>query len=203
MRGIWKKWTPKPYSYLALFGGRRPGGGSTHLLLALVVWPSTAHLFRDGAPCQLRVETSLTFGRSWRFFRSYILTFLVICCRSCFAACGRHPSPSIAIVVSLLSSVPNFSCHTRLFYWCPLTHPGPPCTCHIIPLSECYSRVVARTLPCTFVPVHLTPGVPLRSGRSRSRTCTRTRGVSFFAVCWPVQMLFRSYRISYPRRGGG
>ena len=51
------------------------------MLLALVVWPLTTHLFRDGAPFLLLVETPPTFGRSVRVFcilhRSFCLCFLL------------------------------------------------------------------------------------------------------------------------------
>ena len=56
---------------------------------------------------------------------------------SCFAACGHHLSPRIAIVFSSLSSVPNELLHVTFFHFPHLlTDPAPPCTFHILPLRE-------------------------------------------------------------------
>ena len=75
---------------------------------------------------------------------------------SCFDVCGHHLSPRIAIVFSLLCSVPNFSLPPFVYFpqSPPLrTHPVPPCTFHILPLCEFYSP-----LPChKGTSVHLLP----------------------------------------------
>ena len=87
-------------------------GGSVYsfLLLALVVRPlATHHPFRDGAPSPLLIETPPTFGRSLRFSHVLHRKGLLILSPSCFAVCGHHLSPRIAIVFSLLSSLPNSS----------------------------------------------------------------------------------------------
>ena len=78
------------------------------MLLALVILPLTTHPFRDGAPFLLLIETPTTFGRSLRFFHILHGNCLLILSPSCFAVCGHHLSPRIAIVFSLLSSLPLF-----------------------------------------------------------------------------------------------
>ena len=72
------------------------------------MWPLTTHPFRDGAPFLLLVETPPTFGRSLRFC-PYITKKKVWLSypHSCFAVCGHHLSPKLAIVFSLLSSLPE------------------------------------------------------------------------------------------------
>ena len=60
------------------------GGGGTHLLLALAIWPLTTHPFRDGAPFLLLIETPPTFGRSLRFFHIYYIE----------NACLSYPRPA-------------------------------------------------------------------------------------------------------------
>ena len=63
-----KKFFLAIFPCLGVFCGIKTGGGGTHLLLALVIWPSTTHPFRDGAPFLLLIETSPTIGRSLRCF---------------------------------------------------------------------------------------------------------------------------------------
>ena len=124
----------------------------SRLLPALVIWPLTAHLFRDGASFLLLIETPPTFGCSLRFSPPYNIlhmNVLLISSPSCFAVCSHHLSPSIGIVFSLPSSVPNFSVsHSSAFFISSnhlfLTHLVPPCTFHI-PLCEFYCRL--NTLP--------------------------------------------------------
>ena len=65
---------------------------------------------------------------------------LLILSPSCFAVCGHHLTPRIAIVFSRLSSLPNSS--KRQNSSSPLTHPVPPCIFHIPLLCEFYSIVV-------------------------------------------------------------
>ena len=116
------------------------GGGRTHLLLALVIWPLTTHPFRGGASFIPLIETLPTFRSSLRFFRLLRRKYLLIFSPSCFAVCGHHLSHRIAIVFSLLSSVPNFSMsHSSIFVIPPPTHPVPPCVFHLLPLCEFYS----------------------------------------------------------------
>ena len=91
-------------------------GGGTHLLLALVISSLTTHPFRDGAPFLLLVQTRTTFGRSLLFFHILHRNCSLTLSPACFAVCGHHLSPRIAIVFSLLSNLPN-SCmsHTSIF----------------------------------------------------------------------------------------
>ena len=90
-------------------GRRGVAGEHTHLLLALAICPLTTHPFRDGTPLLLLIETPPTFGRSLRCFHVLHGKFLLILSPSCFAVCAHHLSPRVAIVLSLLSSVPYFS----------------------------------------------------------------------------------------------
>ena len=89
--------------------GRGGGGGRTHLLLALVIRPLTTHPSRDAALFLLPIETPPTFGSSLRFLHILHKNCLLMLSPSCFAVCGHHLSPRIAIVFSLLSSLPNSS----------------------------------------------------------------------------------------------
>ena len=50
----------------------------------------------------LLIETPPTFGRSLRFFHILHRNCLLILSPSCFAVCGHHLSPKIALVFSLL-----------------------------------------------------------------------------------------------------
>ena len=85
-------------------------GGRTHLLLAVDIWLLTTHPFRGGAPFLLPIETPPTSGLSLRFFHVLHRKFLLILSPSCFAfVCGHHLSSRIAIVFSILSSLPNSS----------------------------------------------------------------------------------------------
>ena len=86
-------------------------GGGTHLLLAFLSHLAIdhAHPFRDGAPFLLLIETPPTFGCSVRFFHILHKKCLLILFPSCFAVCGHHVSPRIAIVFSLLPGLPNVS----------------------------------------------------------------------------------------------
>ena len=129
----------------AIIGGGRGGGGRTHLLLALFVWSLTTHLLRDGAPFLLLLETPPTFGRSLRFLHILHKNCLLFLSLSCFAVCGHHLSPRIAIVFSLLSSLPNFSMSLCLISSSPLTHPVPPCILHILLSCESYSLLMCHT----------------------------------------------------------
>ena len=68
------------------------------------------HHFRDGPPFLLLLERPPTVRRSFRCLRIQLTKkFLLILSPSYFAACGHHLSPRVAVVLSLLSSVPNFS----------------------------------------------------------------------------------------------
>ena len=80
------------------------GEGRTHLFLAFVSQPLTTYPFRDGAPFLLLTETPPTFGRSFRGFHIPVVhrNFLLVLSPSCFAPCGHHLSPRIAIASSLL-----------------------------------------------------------------------------------------------------
>ena len=73
------------------------------MLLALVIWPSTTHSFRNEAPFLLLLETPPTFGRSLRRFHIFHIFLMPILSPSCFAGRGHHLP--IAIIFSLLSSV--------------------------------------------------------------------------------------------------
>ena len=125
-------------------GGR--GGGVLICCCPQVIWPLTTHPFRDGAPIQLLIETPPTFGRSVRLFPILHRNCLLITSPSCFAVCGHHLSPRMAIVFSLLSSIPNSSMsHTSNSSTPPLTHPVPPCVFHILLLCESYSLLSCHT----------------------------------------------------------
>ena len=63
-------------------------------MLDLVIGQLTTHLFRDGAPFLLLIETPPTFGRSLRRFHILHGFFSLILSPSCFAACAHHLSPS-------------------------------------------------------------------------------------------------------------
>ena len=68
---------------------------------------------------------------------------------SCFAVCHHHLSPisTMAIVFSLLPSVPTSPCCIRLFS-SSLTHPVPPWTSHTLPLCEFYSIALPQGHIC-------------------------------------------------------
>ena len=63
----------------------------------------------DGAPFLLLIETPPPFGHSLRFLHILHRNCLLILSPSRFAVCGHHLSPRIAIVFSLLTSLPNSS----------------------------------------------------------------------------------------------
>ena len=84
------------------------GGGGAYLLLALSLLAiDHASLSRRGTVPTL-IETPPTFGRSLRLFHTLHELFAYPF-PSCFAVCGHHLIPRIAIVFSLLSSLPNSS----------------------------------------------------------------------------------------------
>ena len=58
------------------------------------------------------IKTPSTFGRSLRFFHIFHINCLRILSSSCFAVCGHHLPPRIAIVCLLLYSLPNSSNRT-------------------------------------------------------------------------------------------
>ena len=66
------------------------GGGRTHSLLALVVWPLTTRPLRDGASFLLIIETPPTFRRSLRFFHTLHRNLLHILSPYCFAVYAHH-----------------------------------------------------------------------------------------------------------------
>ena len=83
-----------------------------------------------------------------------------------------------AMVLSPLSSLPNFSCHNRLFSSSPRIDPVPPCIFHILPLCELYSIALPQGHigASSFSPrllVYL-----FLSGRSRPATRNRSFSVS-------------------------
>ena len=152
------------------------------MLLALVISPLTTHPFQDGAPFLLLTETPPTFGRSLCLFHILHRNCLLILSPSCFAVCGHHLSPRIAIVFSVLSSLPSSSMfRTSSFLSPPLTHPVPPCVFHILLLCESSSPFLCHT-GTYFVATsssRLLIYLFLFSGRSRSPT--RDRNFSFLA----------------------
>ena len=89
------------------------GGGGAYSFVACL-----CHLTIDHASLSRRstvllpVERRPTFGRSSRFFHILHRDFLLILSPCCFVGCGHHLSPTIAIVFSLISSVPG----TKLFH---------------------------------------------------------------------------------------
>ena len=61
----------------------------------------------------------------------------------CFAVCGHNLSPTIAIVFSLLSSVPNFSMPHSFIFLISNTSRSPGMF-HILPLCEFYSLLLCH-----------------------------------------------------------
>ena len=157
------------------------GGGGTHLLLALVIWPLTTHPFRDRALFLLVVETPPTIGRSLRFFNRLHRNLLLILSPSCFTVCGHHLSPRIAIVFSLLSRAPNFSMpHSSIVLVFSKTYLVPPCIFHTLSLREFYSTALSQGHVCPYLSsLRLLAYLILLSGKSRSPT--RNRSFSVFA----------------------
>lgn len=80
-------------------GGTR--GEPTHLSFSFVTRPLTTHPLPDGAPFQLLARPS-------RLFHTSHQNLYISQTRPCFAVCDRHSSPSIAIVFSAPSIVPNY-----------------------------------------------------------------------------------------------
>ena len=79
------------------------GAERAHLLLALVVWPLTTHLFRDGEPFLLLTEASPIFGRSlavFFFFPPYIASNAF--CLSCPLPGGYF----FSLIVFILTKFP-------------------------------------------------------------------------------------------------
>ena len=75
------------------------GGGRIRVLLALVIGPSTTHPFRDGALFLLVIDTFSVWAP---IAFSHLLhgKYVLILSPSCFAVCGQHLFPRIAIVFS-------------------------------------------------------------------------------------------------------
>ena len=121
-----------------------------YLLLALVIWPLTTHLFRDGAPFLLLVETPPTFGRSLRFIHIRHRNRSLILSSSCFAVCGHHLAPRIAIVFSLHSNLLSNSSmsHTSNFLISSYDTSGSSLHIHILLLCESYSIDVPHGHVC-------------------------------------------------------
>ena len=129
--------------------------------------------------------------------------FLLTLSPSCFAVCGHHLSPRIAIVFSLLSSVPNFPMSHQFVYFphlLVLTHPVRPCTLHIRPISESYSTALPQGHICPSSSSSQLPAIVwylfLLSGRSRSTTRNRR----FQTVSLLGFLLYPSifFRLRYP-----
>ena len=72
--------------------------------------------------------------------------FSLILSPSCFIVCGHHLFPRIAIVFSLLSSLPDLPCHIRQISSSLLTHPVPQIT---------FSYYVSPTLYCCATRAHI------------------------------------------------
>lgn len=62
---------------------------------------------RDEALFLLLLETCPTFGHSFCFFHKSHKPLLHLLPPSCFAVCVHNPSPSMTVVFSVLSYVPN------------------------------------------------------------------------------------------------
>ena len=103
--------------------------------------------------------------------------FLLILSPCCLAVCGHHLSPRIAIVFSLLSSLPNFYIpHSSNFL--SLKHHALPCIFHIFPLCELYSIDLPQGHICAISSSsRLLAYLFLLSGRSRSPTRNRSFSV--------------------------
>ena len=108
------------------------------------------------------------------------ILFLLILSPSCFAVCGYHLPPSIAVVFSLLSSVSNFSMSHSSFPSFSLTPPIPPCMFLILRPCEFYSVALPQGRICaSSSSSRLLVYLFLISGRSRSPTPNPS--FSFFA----------------------
>ena len=81
------------------------GEGVPRVLLASVSWPMTTHPFWDGTPILLLSKTPATSGRSLRFIQVFHINYVRFLSPSVFEVCGHNPSPRIAIVLSLHSSL--------------------------------------------------------------------------------------------------
>ena len=151
----------------------------------------TTHPFRDGAPFLLIIETPPTFGRPSRFFHISHENCLLILSLTCFAVCGHHLSPRIAIVFSLLSSLPNSSVsHSSTSI---ISASNASRSSLYISLCESYFIVVPHGNICvaTFSFSRLLLHLFLLPGRSRSPT--RNRSFSFlYVIYWAVQIRFHS-----------
>ena len=103
--------------------------------------------------------------------------FSLILSPSCFAVCGHHLSPRIAIVFSLL--IPNFSMSHSSLFLISSTHPVPPFVHFTFSHYVFYSTYcfATRAHLCIFLLLLATTGVPLRSGRSRPPTPNRSFSV--------------------------
>ena len=158
------------------------GGGRTHLLLALVIYHLTTQPFRDIAPILLPID----LGVHYTFF-PVLHVFPCLSHPLPVSVCGRHLSPTIAIVFSLLSSLPNSSTspssspliassnisRSSLHIPCsPTTYVTPTLYC-------CATRAHVISLPTSSSSSRLLVYPFLRFGRSRSPT--RNRSFSFLA----------------------
>ena len=134
-------------------GGGEGGGASSSVAYHVVIWPLATHPFRDGAPFLFLIETPPTFGRSLRFFHILHRNCLLILSSSCFAVCGHHLSPKIAIVLSLYSLVYQtlLPCHIRLISSSPpLAHPVP-----LLLVYFTFPYYVSPTLYCCATRAHI------------------------------------------------
>ena len=113
---ILQRWC-QPRSTIIRIFLRGAGGGGGGVLICCLPWAFdhslTTHSFRDGAPFistpNSLIDTPPTFRRSLRFFHVLHGNCLFILSPSCFAVRGYHIFLRIAIVFSLLSSLPKTS----------------------------------------------------------------------------------------------
>ena len=137
------------------------------MFLAIDIRPLTTHPFRDVAPFLLLRDAPPTFGRSKCFSIFSMETRDPSYPRLVSPAVfGHHKSPRIAIVLSLLSSAPEFSMeHSSIF----LNSSYTPCFSLYIsysPTTDLYASstlycFAMRAYPCIFAFLLSTTGIPL------------------------------------------
>ena len=153
-------------------------GGGRYLFVACL-----RHLTNDHASFSRRstiptpTRDTSYIRRSLLFFHILHRKFLLILLYYCFAVCGHHLSPRIAIVFSLLSRVPNFSTSRSVYFPHLLRHIS------FLLVHFTFSLYVSSTLLLCHKGTSVHPSPPpldywyaslFFSGRSRSPTRNRS-----------------------------
>ena len=131
------------------------------------------------------------------FFRCYLESFLLIFSPCCFAVCGHHLSPRIAIVFSLLCSVPNLSMsHSSIFLISSTTSRSSLSISHS-PTSEFYSLLLCHKGTSVLFPPDYWHTVLLPPSFWQVQVpYTKSQFQRFRVVHWAVQIRFHSYFFS-------